>query len=116
MLLVLLYALLAAVIALVSGMLPGTSIFLTFYEVGMMAHLAHRRGVRIEQVVGGGQAVVYLLCAVVRIVVSMSTTVLPVVGWFVAKPLIAFGSVMIWGWLADGYFRRAAARATIAPN
>ena len=45
--LVLLYALLAAVIALVSGMLPGTSIFLTFYEVGMMAHLAHRRGVRI---------------------------------------------------------------------
>ena len=105
MILVTLYALVAAAIALITGPIPGTSLLLTGLEVLMIWHIARRHGCQLAREIGLVAVLLYAGIALARIVVSMLSGLLPVVGWFIAKPAIAFLSMAAWGALSTAYFK-----------
>ena len=105
MILVTLYALVAAAIALVTGPIPGTSLLLTGLELLMIWHIARRHGRQLAREVNLLAVLLYGGITLARIVVSMLSGLLPVVGWFMAKPAIAILSLAAWGAISTAYFK-----------
>jgi len=103
------YAIAAAGIALVGGFLPGTSLILGALELLMIRSIAQRHGqqMRWSQLskVGG-----YLFSAgeALKVVAIEGSTLIPVLGWFVIKPLVAVSAVIAFGNAADYFYRRKA--------
>lgn len=103
---VLSYALLAVVIALVTGPIPGSSLVLTGLETVMAFHIARRYGFHLDlSELGFVATAIFAASALLKLAVSTLLEFVPFLGWFVAKPAIAFVFVVILGTVADRYFR-----------
>lgn len=103
------YAILAAGVALIGGFLPGTSLILAGLELLMIRAIARQHGqeMRWSQLsrIGG-----YLFSAgqVLKIAAIEGATLIPFVGWWVVKPLVAVSAVVAFGKAADTFYRRKA--------
>lgn len=99
------YVLAAAVLALIWGPLPGASIVLGALEVVMVRDIARRHGkslsIRELMQVGG-----YIFSAggTFSLIALEISTFVPVLGWWVAKPLVAASVVYGMARLAERYF------------
>jgi len=103
---VLLYALVAVVIALVTGPIPGSSLLLTGLETVMAFHIARRYGFHLDfGEISSVATAIFAASALLKLAVSTLLEFVPVLGWFIAKPAIAFLFVVMLGTVADRYFR-----------
>jgi len=103
------YAMLAAGVALIGGFLPGTSLILAELELLMIRAIARQHGqeLRWSQLTKTGG---YILSAgqALKIAAYEGSTLIPFLGWWVFKPLIAVSAVVAFGKGADYFFRRRA--------
>lgn len=103
---VLTYAFVAALIALVTGPIPGSSLLLTGLETVMAFHIARRYGFHLDLgEIGFVATAIFGASAFLKLAVSTLIEFVPVLGWFVAKPAVAFVFVLILGTVADRYFQ-----------
>jgi len=104
--LVLVYAVIAVVIALVTGPIPGSSILLTGLETLMAFQIARRYGFHLDLgEIGFAAATIFGISAFLKLAVSTLLEFVPILGWFIAKPAVAFLFVIVLGTLADQYFK-----------
>ena len=104
--LVLIYATLAAVIALITGPIPGSSLILTAIETIMAFQIARRYGFHLDLgEIGVAATAIYGVSALLKLGVSSLLELVPFLGWFIAKPAVAFIFVIILGAVADWYFK-----------
>ena len=108
------YVIAAVIIALIGGPIPGTSIILTLLELHMIRAIAQQH----KQKLGWSditKTAGYLFSAGEGLkiaAIELSTTV-PIIGWWIAKPLIAAGVVIALGKAADLYFDNQAKGGTL---
>lgn len=103
------YAMLAAGVALLGGFLPGTSLILAGLELLMIRAIAREHG----QELGWSQLTKtggYILSAgqMLKVAAYEGATLIPILGWWVIKPVIAVSAVIAFGKGADLFFRRKA--------
>lgn len=104
--LILVYAIAAGAIAVITGPVPGTSVILTLLELGMSYHIAKRHGIALQlSEIGVVSSMIYALVEVVKLTISTLLELFPFVGWFVLKPLVAFVFVLGLGTVLNLYFR-----------
>jgi hypothetical protein len=103
---VVLYTILAIVIALVTGPIPGTSIMLSILEVVMCYHIARRHHCSLAiGTIGWGAVMLIGGAEVIKLAISTVSEFLPGVGWFIIKPGFAGLFVIVLGALAESYFK-----------
>ena len=104
--LVLIYTLIAGVVAAVTAPIPGTSLLLTPLEIYMLVHLAkvHEYKLGFKEI-GYTAAAIYGLSTLLQDVALELLTFVPVIGWG-AEVLVAVLFVFFLGTLADLYFKR----------
>ncbi len=107
-----------AIIAALTGPLPGTSLLLLGVEVTMVIHLSKKHGCDLNiKEIGAAITAILAVAQLLKILVIELFFFLPVIGWF-AQPLVAVTFVVILGMLANWYFtgRKASLQATVAPS
>ena len=104
--LVLIYTLIAGVVAAVTAPIPGTSLLLTALEIYMLVHLAkvHEYKLGFKEI-GYTAAAIYGLSTLLQDVALELLTFVPVIGWG-AEVLVAVLFVFFLGMLASLYFKR----------
>ncbi len=103
---VLIYAILGTVIALITGPIPGSSIVLLALDVIMVYDIAKRYGTLLALTeIGCATIGVLILAIAFKAFLSTALEFVPVVGWWLGKPLVTFLGVLALGYLADHYFR-----------
>ena len=104
--LVLIYTLIAGVVAAVTAPIPGTSLLLTALEIYMLVHLAKGHEYKLGfKEIGYTAAAIYGLSTLLQDVALELLTFVPVIGWG-AEVLVAVLFVFFLGTLADLYFKR----------
>ena len=104
--LVLIYTLIAGVVAAVTAPIPGTSLLLTALEIYMLVHLAKVYDYKLGfKEIGYTAAAIYGLSTLLQDVALELLTFVPVIGWG-AEVLVAVLFVFFLGTLADLYFKR----------
>lgn len=102
--LVLLYTLIAGVVAAITAPIPFTSLLLTALEVYMIVHVAKSQSARLElKEIGYTAVALYGLSTVLKDASLELLTFVPVIGWF-AEVLVAVLFVFFLGMLANLYF------------
>jgi uncharacterized protein (DUF697 family) len=102
---VLIYALVGTGLALVTGPIPGSSILLLALDVIMVYHIAKRYGIHLALTeIGCATIGVVALGTALKAFLSTVFEFIPVVGWWVGKPLVIFLGLCVLGYLADRYF------------
>jgi uncharacterized protein (DUF697 family) len=104
--LILVYTLIAGIIAAVTAPIPGTSLLLTGLEVFMIVHLAkvHEYPLGIKEI-GYAAAILWGVTAVLKATTLEILTFFPVVGW-VMEVIVAVVFVAFVGSLAHLHFRK----------
>ncbi len=103
---IIIYAMVAGCIAIITGPVPGTSVILTLLELGMSYHIAKRHGISLQlSEIGVVSGIIYALVEVVKLAISTLLEWFPIVGWFLLKPLVAFVFVVGLGMVLNLYFR-----------
>lgn len=106
MTLVLIYTLIAGVIAAVTAPIPGTSLLLTGLELYMLVHLAKTNGYKLGmKEIGYTAAAIYGLSTLLQDVALELLTFVPVIGWG-AEVVVAVLFVLFLGMLANLYFSK----------
>jgi uncharacterized protein (DUF697 family) len=101
---VLLYTVIAGVVAAITAPIPFTSLLLTALEVYMIVHLAKTQSARLElKEIGYSAVALYGLSTVLKDASLELLTFVPVIGWF-AEVLVAMLFVFFLGMLANLYF------------
>ena len=104
--LVLIYTLIAGVVAAVTAPIPGTSLLLTALEIYMLVHLAKVYDYKLGfKEIGYTAAAIYGLSTLLQDVALELLTFVPVIGWG-AEVLVAVLFVFFLGMLASLYFKR----------
>ena len=102
--LVLLYTLIAGVVAAVTAPIPGTSLLLTGLEIYMLVHLAKVNEYKLGlKEIGYTAAGIYGLSTFLQDVALELLTFVPVIGWG-AEVIVAMLFVFFLGMLANLYF------------
>ncbi len=112
-----LYALIAAIVAALTGPLPGTSLLLLGIEVTMIIHLSKKHDYDLSiKDIGAVITAILAVAQLLKILVIELFFFLPVIGWF-AQPLVAVTFIVVLGMLANWYFasRKASAQNAIVP-
>jgi uncharacterized protein (DUF697 family) len=103
---IIIYTLIAGVIAAVTASIPGTSLLLTALEVFMIVHLAKINEARLEIKEIGYTAVgLYGLSTVLKDTALEILTFVPIVGW-VVEVIVAVLFVLFLSILANLYFSK----------
>ena len=104
--LILIYTLIAAVIAGLTAPIPGTSLLLTALEVYMIVHLAKEKNYKLGfKEIGYSAVALYGLSSVLKDAALEILTFVPVVGW-IAEVIIAVLFVFFLGNLVNLYFSK----------
>ncbi len=103
---VVIYALLGTVIALITGPIPGSSVVLLALDVILVYDIAKRYGTHLSLTeIGCATIGVLFLAEALKIFLTTALEFVPVVGWWLGKPAVTFVGVLVLGYLADHYFR-----------
>ena len=103
---VLLYTLMAGIIAAVTAPIPGTSLLLTALEVYMIVHLSKLNEARLGlKEIGYSAIALYGLSTVLKDAALEILTFIPGIGWL-AEVVVAVLFVFFLGILANLYFSR----------
>jgi len=103
---VLIYALIGAGIALVTGPIPGSSIILSALEIYMVYDLAKRYKCSLNlSEIGCVTLGILVLALLLKLGVSTLLEFTPILGWLIGKPAVAFLAILLLGALSDRYFR-----------
>lgn len=103
--LILVYTLIAALLAALTSPIVGSSLFLTALEVFMIVHLAKRREFKLSfREIGFAATTIWGLSTVLKDVVLELMTFIPGPGW-IARVIVAMAFVFFLGILADMHFR-----------
>lgn len=103
--LILIYTLIAGLIAAITSPIIGSSLFLTGLEVFMIVHLAKRRNFKLSlREIGFAATTIWGLSTVLKDVVLELMTFIPGPGW-IARVIVAMVFVFFLGILADMHFR-----------
>ncbi len=103
---VVIYALLGTVIALITGPIPGSSVVLLALDVILVYDIAKRYGTHLSLTeIGCATIGVLFLAEALKIFLTTALEFVPVVGWWLGKPAVTFLGVLVLGYLADHYFR-----------
>jgi len=103
--LILVYTLIAGLLAALTSPIIGSSLFLTGLEVFMIANLAKRRHFKLSlQEIGFAASAIWGISTVLKDVVLELMTFIPGPGW-IARVLVAMVFVFFLGILADMHFR-----------
>lgn len=104
--LILIYTLIAGVIAAITAPIPGTSLLLTGLEVLMIVHLAKIRDYELGlKEVGYSAAALWGISTVLKDAALEILTFIPVIGW-AAEVVVAVLFVFFLGYLVDLHFSR----------
>jgi len=103
--LILIYTLIAGLLAAVTSPIVGSSLFLTGLEVFMIVHLAKRRKFKLSfGEIGFAATALWGVSTVLKDLVLELMTFIPGPGW-IARVLVAMVFVFLLGVLADIHFR-----------
>jgi uncharacterized protein (DUF697 family) len=103
--LILIYTLIAALLAAITSPIVGSSLFLTALEVFMIVHLAKQREFKLSfREIGFAATTIWGLSTVLKDVVLELMTFIPGPGW-IARVIVAMVFVFFLGVLADMHFR-----------
>ncbi len=103
---VLVFALVGTVIALITGPIPGSSVLLLALDVILVYDIAKRYGTHLSLTEMGCATIgVLVLAEALKLFLSTVLEFVPLVGWWLGKPLVTFLGVLVLGYLADHYFR-----------
>ena len=109
--LILIYTLIAGVVAALTAPIPGTSLLLTALEVYMIVHLSKQYESKLGlKEIGYSAMALYGLSTVLKDAALEILTFVPVIGWG-AEVIVAMLFVFFLGMLANLYFGRAAKKA-----
>jgi uncharacterized protein (DUF697 family) len=104
--LVLVYTLIAGVIAAVTAPIPGTSLLLTGLEIYMIVHFAKIHDYKLGfKEIGYSAAVIYGLSTLLQDAALEILTFVPVIGWG-AEVIVAVVFVFFLGMLMNLYFKK----------
>ncbi len=104
--LVLIYTLIAGIVAAVTAPIPGTSLLLTGLEIYMLVHLAKVNEYKLGlKEIGYTAAGIYGLSTFLQDVALELLTFVPVIGWG-AEVIVAVLFVFFLGMLANLYFKK----------
>jgi len=104
--LILIYTLVAGVVAAVTAPIPGTSLLLTGLEIYMIVHIAkvHESNIGFKEI-GYSAIAIYSLSTILQDTALELLTFLPVIGW-IAETIVAVVFVFFLGNLANLYFHK----------
>lgn len=103
---VLKFALIGTIIALVTGPIPGSSVLLLALDVILVYDIAKRYGTHLALTeIGCATIGVVILGLALKTFLSTALEFVPFVGWWLGKPLVIFLGILALGYLADRYFR-----------
>jgi hypothetical protein len=103
--LILIYTLIAGLLAAITSPILGSSLFLTGLEVFMIVNLAKRRNFKLSlREIGFAATTIWGLSTILKDVVLELMTLIPGPGW-VARVVVAMIFVFFLGILADMHFR-----------
>jgi uncharacterized protein (DUF697 family) len=104
--LVLIYTLIAGVLAGLTAPIPGTSLLLTALEIYMLVHLAQLNDYKLGlKEIGYSVAAIYGISTILQDLALEILTFVPVIGWG-AEVVVAVLFVFFLGNLANLYFGR----------
>jgi uncharacterized protein (DUF697 family) len=104
--LILIYTLIAGVIAAVTAPIPGTSLLLTGLEIYMIVHFAKIHDYKLGfKEIGYSAAVIYGLSTLLQDIALEILTFVPVIGWG-AEVIVAVLFVFFLGMLMNLYFKK----------
>ena len=104
--LILIYALIAGVLALVTAPIPGTSLLLTALEVYMIVHLARENDFKLGlKEIGYSAAALWGVSTLLQDAALEILTFVPVIGW-AAEVIVAVLFVFFLGNLVNLHFSR----------
>jgi len=104
--LILIYTLIAGVLALVTAPIPGTSLLLTALEIYMIVHLAKINNFNLGmKEIGYSAAALWGISTLLQDVALELLTFVPVIGW-AAEVIVAVLFVFFLGNLLNLYFSR----------
>ena len=104
--LILIYTLIAGVIAAITAPIPGTSLLLTALEVFMIVHLAKVNNFQLGmKEVGYSAAAIWGISTVLKDVALEILTFFPIIGW-AAEVVVALLFVFLLGSLVNLYFSK----------
>lgn len=104
--LILIYALVAGVIAGVTSFIPGTSLLLTGLEVMMIVHLAKKHEFKLGlKEIGFTATALWGISTVLKDIVLELLAFIPGPGW-IARVIVAVVFVLFLGFLANLHFKK----------
>jgi len=104
--LVLIYTLIAGVLALITAPIPGTSLLLTALEVFMIVHLAREHDFKLGlKEIGYSAAALWGVSTLLKDVALEILTFIPIIGW-AAEVVVAVVFVFFLGQLVNLHFSR----------
>ena len=104
--LILIYTLIAGVVAFVTAPIPGTSLLLTGIEIYMLVHLARNHEFKLGlKEIGGAAAAIWGISTILQDTALEVLTFFPGIGW-VAEAIVAAIFVFFLGNLANLYFKK----------
>ena len=104
--LVLIYTLIAAVVAFVTAPIPGTSLLLTGLEIYMVVHLSKKHDFKLGiKEIGLTSVTIWGISTLLQDTALEVLTFFPGIGWF-AEAIVAAVFVFFLGSLADLYFKK----------
>ena len=108
--LILVYTILAGVIAALTAPIPGTSLLLTGLEIFMVVHIAkiHEFPLGLKEI-GYTAAILWGITSVLKATALEILTFFPIVGW-VAEVIVAVLFVAFLGSLVNLHFRKPSGR------
>jgi len=102
---ILIYTVIAGLLAAITSPLIGSSLFLTALEVFMIVHLAKRRNFKLSfREIGFAATAIWGISTVLKDFVLELMTLIPGPGW-IARVVVAMVFVFFLGVLADMHFR-----------
>lgn len=103
--LILVYTLIAGLLAAFTSPILGSSIFLTGLEVFMIVHLAKKRNFKLSfREIGFAATAIWGISTVLKDLVLELMILIPGPGW-IARVIVAVAFVFFLGMLADMHFR-----------
>ena len=104
--LILIYTLIAGILALVTAPIPGTSLLLTALEVFMIVHLARENDFKLGlKEIGYSAAALWGISTLLKDIALEILTFVPIIGW-AAEVVVAVVFVFFLGQLVNLHFSR----------